>query len=431
MLVIDEAFDHWNKPKNPQDYHQFFGEWGERDMASMVRRDRNHPSVVLWSIGNEIPEQETVLGSETAQTLVDCIRRHDPTRPTTIGLHPKGQKDINGLYNVPWERHDGLLNIVDVGGYNYRLEQYEPDHVRNPNRVICATETFPKDAHRFWDLVERLPYVIGDFVWTSFDYLGEASIGWLGHQPEFPWTVAYCGDIDICGDRRPQSWYRGVLWNDQEDLALFVRHPEPCFGAPRNSRWDFDDLSPSWNRQGQEGQDLTVLVYSCCEEVELWLNGQSLGSKGFSASNAYTQEWQVPYTPGVLEAIGLADGKQVSVQRLVTVGEPVGLRLTSERARLSVGGQDLAFVAIEFVDAEGRAHPLAENVVKAKVEGPATLAALGSARPDSVESFQQSRRHAFRGKALAILRAGRESGTVTLSVSSPGLQAAQITLAVE
>jgi beta-galactosidase len=431
MLVIDEAFDHWNRPKNPQDYHRFFAQWGERDMASMVRRDRNHPSVVLWSIGNEIPEQETVLGSQTAQMLVDCIRRHDPTRPTTIGLHPKGQKDINGLFNVPWERHDGVLAIVDVGGYNYRPEQYEQDHVRNPNRVICATETFPKDAHRFWARAERLPYVIGDFVWTSFDYLGEASIGWFGFHDKFPWTVAYCGDIDICGSRRPQSWYRGILWNDGEDLAVFVRHPGTSFGGPRASRWDFDDVSPSWTWEGCEGEEMAVVVYSCCDEVELRLNGQSLGRKAFSVDSAYTQEWSVPYAPGTLEAVGMVGGKQASVKRLVTVGPPARVRLTPERTRLASGGQDLAFVAIDFVDAAGRPHPLAENVIMATVGGPATLAGMGSARPDSAESFQQPQRHAFRGKALVILRTTKGTGEVTLTVLSPGLEPAETKLTVD
>ena len=431
MLVIDEAFDHWNRAKNPQDHHAFFAEWGEIDMASIVLRDRNHPAVVLWSIGNEIPEQETLLGSETARKLVDAIRRHDPTRATTIGLHPKGQKDINGLFNVPWKQHDGILSIVDVGGYNYRPEQYEPDHERIPGRVICGTETFPKRAHEFWSLTERLPHVVGDFVWTSFDYLGEASIGWFGFHDTFPWTVAYCGDIDICGFRRPQSRYRGVLWNEAETLALFVRHPEPTFGAPRKSAWDFDDVAPSWNWAGCEGQEMDVVVYSCCEEVELRLNGQSLGAKAFSAENAHTQEWKVPYEPGTLEAVGLVDGVGNVSQSLETVGKRVGLRLTPERSLLRCGGQDLAFVTIEFLDADGRPDPVAENLVEATVEGPATLAALASSRPDSVESFQQASRHAFRGKALAILRTAKEAGPVMLTISSPGLASAQVTLMVE
>jgi beta-galactosidase len=426
MFVIDEAFDQWKRPKNPQDYHNHFAKWGEADMAGIVRRDRNHPSVVLWSIGNEIPEQETLLGTETAQLLADCIRRHDTTRPVMLALHPKGQQDINGLFKVPWEEHDGVNSSMDVCGYNYRVGRYESDHERNPNRVICASETFAKQAHKYWDAVERLPYVVGDFVWTSFDYLGEASIGWFGFHDKFPWTVAYCGDLDLCGQRRPQSYYRGVLWNHDEPLALFVRHPEPTFSAPSGSAWDFADVSPSWNWGGREGQALDVVVYSRCAHVELFLNGRSLGSKPFSADSAYAQEWQVPFEPGTLEAVGtLPDGTQ-AVQRLETVGELVQVRLTPERTELTADGQDLAFVLIEFLDAAGRAHPVAENLVQACVEGPALLAALGSGRPDSVESFQQPQRHAFRGKALAILRTTTEAGAIRLTVSSPGLAAATL-----
>lgn len=431
MLVIDEAFDHWNRPKNPQDYHRHFAAWGETDMASMVRRDRNHPSVVLWSLGNEIPEQETVLGSDTARKLVASVRRHDPTRPTLLALHPKGNKDINGLFKVPWEAHDGINAIVDVCGYNYRSERYEPDHERHPGRVICGTETFPKQAHAFWSLVERLPYVVGDFVWTSFDYLGESSIGWISSQDRYPWTVAYCGDLDLIGNRRPQSYYRGVAWNEAEPLSLFVRRPEPTFGQPHVSPWDFADVYPCWTWPGQEGQELTVAVYSRCPEVELRLNGTSLGTKTFSPEGGYAQEWQVPYASGTLEAMGtMADGTTV-VQRLETVGEATQIRLTPERTTLKPGGQDLAFVQIELLDAAGRLHPLAENLVEVTLTGPAALAALGSARPDSVESFQQPQRHVFQGKALAILRTTQEAGTVTLTVSSPGLVAAQVVLTVE
>ncbi len=430
MLVIDEAFDHWNWPKNPQDYHQHFAAWGETDMASMVRRDRNHPSVVLWSLGNEIPEQETVLGSDTARKLVASVRRHDPTRPTILALHPKGNKDINGLYKVPWEAHDGVNAIVDVCGYNYRSERYEPDHDRHPERVICGTETFPKQAHAFWELVERLPHVVGDFVWTSFDYLGESSIGWISSQDRYPWTVAYCGDLDLIGNRRPQSYYRGVVWNEAEPLFLFVRRPEPTFGQPHSSPWDFADVYPCWTWPGQEGQDLTVAVYSRCSTVELRLNGASLGTKASSPELGYSQEWQVPYTPGTLEAVGtMPDGSTV-VQSLETVGEPAQVRLIAERTTLQRGGQDLAFVRIELLDAAGRLHPLAENLVEVSLAGPATLAALGSARPDSAESFQQPRRHAFQGRALAILRASQEPGIITLTVSSPGLASAQLSLHV-
>jgi len=326
MLVLDEAFDMWSDGKNPGDYHLYFNDCWEKDLTSMVERDRNHPSIILWSIGNEVPNKEKPTVAARARLLSDAIHKLDPTRPVTSA--------VNDLR----DDKDPYFAALDVAGYNYAVggdhgikDIYSVDHQRVPGRVMVCTESYPLETFGSWMAVLDHPYVIGDFVWTAWDYLGEASIGWRGYyqfQNFFPWNLAYCGDIDICGWRRPQSYYRETLWK-RDQISLFVQSPEPSFPEnPRRmswSKWHFADLRSDWNWETNGEKPLQVTVFSSCQEAELFLNGKSLGRKPTNRSTEYQAVWQVPYQPGGLRAVGYEDGKTVGASELRSASSPSSL----------------------------------------------------------------------------------------------------------
>jgi beta-galactosidase len=424
MMVIDEAFDMWRDGKNPHDYHLFFDEWWQRDIESMVWRDRNHPSVVMWSIGNEIPNRNKPEVVKTAKTLADYVRRLDPTRAVTSAVNDMG------------EDKDPYFATLDVSGYNYMKDKYEADHARVPDRVMVATESFPLEAFGYWMGVVDHPYVVGDFVWTAFDYIGEASIGWRGYWQEhnfYPWTLAYCGDIDICGWKRPQSFYRDALWK-KDQVSVFVKPPRPSFPPnPKRqswSKWHWFDVAPDWNWKGFENKPLEVNVYSSCEEVELFLNGRSLGRKPTNRSTEFTAKWDVPFQPGVLRAVGYDAGRQAGSAELRTAGEPARVKLSADRSDIRADGEDLSYVTVELTDARGVRNPKAENLVRFSVEGPGTIIAVGNANPFSTESYQQPQRKAWQGRCLVIVKSERRAGRVVVRASSQGLPPATLAINV-
>lgn len=425
MLVIDEAFDMWIIPNNPHDYHLYFDKWWQRDVESMVVRDRNHPSIILWSIGNEIKGMETPEVVDVAQELADYVRQLDPTRPVTAA--------VNGVN----ERKDPFFAALDVGGYNYARDFYQKDHERHPARVMYGSESYPWEAYAYWKDTESRPWVIGDFVWTAFDYIGEASIGWRGYaqkQDFYPWTLAFCGDIDICGWKRPQSYYRDVLWSDKSEVSLFVNPPTPTF-PPNPQReawsiWHWHDAVADWNWEGSEGTSIEVSAYTSCEVVELFLNGTSLGKKAANDDNEYIVTWQVPYQAGTLEAIGYVGGKKVRTASLRTAGVPSQLKLTVDQPVLKADGQSLSYIAVELLDQEGNIHPKAEDEIHFEIDGPGEIIAVANANPMSTESFQQSQRKAWQGKCLVIVKSGKEPGEVTLRATAAGIRPAETTIQV-
>ena len=424
MMVIDEAFDMWRDGKNPHDYHLFFDEWWQRDIYSMVERDRNHPSVIMWSIGNEIPNRNKPEVVKTAKALADYVRNLDPTRPVTSAVNDMG------------EDKDPYFAALDVAGYNYMKDKYEADHARVPRRVMVATESFPLEAFDYWMGVVDHPYVVGDFVWTAFDYIGEASIGWRGYWQEhnfYPWTLAYCGDIDTCGWKRPQSFYRDALWK-KDQVSVFVKPTQPSFPPnPKRqfwSKWHWFDVVPDWNWRGSENRPLEVDVYSSCEEVELFLNGRSLGRKPTNRSTEFTAKWDVPYQAGVLKAVGYDAGRQVSSSELRTAGEPTRITLAADRSNIKADGEDLSYVTVELTDARGVRNPKAENLVRFSVEGPGAIVAVGNANPVSTESYQQSQRKAWQGRCLVVVKSERRAGRVIVKASSQGLPPATLAINV-
>ena len=432
MMVIDEAFDMWRLPNNPHDYHLFFDDHWKRDIESMVYRDRNHPSIIMWSIGNEIKDMENPKVIEVAKMLRDHIKSIDTTRPVTAA--------VNNLR----PQKDPYFSVLDVAGYNYaaggdhlKKSIYAEDHERVPGRIMYGSESYALEAFDAWMGVVDHPWVIGDFVWTAFDYIGEASIGWRGYWQEsnfYPWNLAYCGDIDICGWKRPQSFYRDALWKENQ-LSLFVTPPSPSFPLNPNkqswSKWEWHDVVADWNWPSMANKPLEVSVYSSCETVELFLNNKSLGKKKTDRSTEYIAKWNVPYQAGELKAIGYKGTRKVNTALLNTAGDVASIKLTSDSKTIKADGQSLVYVTVELIDAKGNRHPKAEELVKFQVEGPATIVAVANANPVSIESYQVPQRKTWNGRCLVILRSNGTKGNVQLKASVDDLPGAALNLIAE
>lgn len=432
MLVIDEAFDMWNYGKNPYDYHLYFKEWWQRDLESMVVRDRNHPSIIMWSIGNEIPEKGKPEGVETASKLAGYVRNLDKTRPVTAAVNELGADK------------DPYFATLDVCGYNYAIMDnytdsnlYEQDHQRLPKRIMFGTESYPLEAFATWKAVEADPYVLGDFVWTAWDYIGEASIGWLGYPQKanfYPWNLAFCGDIDICGWKRPQSYYRDALWKTNQ-LSVFVKPPVPSFAINANkaewSKWNWVDVVPEWNWNGYENKPLEVSVYSSCEKVELFLNGKSLGIKATDKSTKYIATYMVPYYAGELKAVGYSGNKIVNTSIITTANTPTKIKLIADKKELKADNEDLSYVTVELVDKNENINPKAESLVHFTITGDAKIVGVGNANPTSLESYQLPQRKAWKGRCMVIIKAGKTSGKIMLKAQAAGLAASQLSLNVQ
>lgn len=431
LLVMNEIFDGWAAGKNRHDYSVLFAEWWRHDLDTWVKRDRNHPSVVIWSTGNEMFERGNAAGQGIARELAARIRELDPSRPVTAGVNGLGRSGR-------WEQLDPLFAAFEIAGYNYELANHVSDHARLPERVIVAAESYQSEVFANWAAAQEHAYVIGDFVWSALDYLGEAGIGrvylsseaplkhWEGSM--WPWHGAYCGDIDLTGWRKPVSHYRNIVWDRGERLYAAVLAPTPD-GQPWNpTPWSLPPLRPSWTWPGQEGKALKVEVYSRHETVRLELNGRPLGEARTGRAEEFRAKFDVPYAPGELVALGLSGGKVVERFVLRTAGAPATLRVTADRTALAADGQDLSFVTIEALDAAGTPVPDAAFPVAIEVGGGGALAGFGTGDLTSLESYQSSTRTLFQGRALAVVRATGEPGGIVVRVTSAGLPASVLTL---
>ena len=417
VLVLDEAFDYWEEGKNPNDYGKDFDNWWQRDLDSMLVRDRNHPSVILWSIGNEIPQRASERGYVIEKQLCDEVHRLDPTRPVT--------EAICALWDGrPWSATETAFSFLDVGGYNYQWRQYVPDHNKFPARIMVGTESYPRDAFDNWQAVLADSWVLGDFVWTAWDYLGETGIGnAVGNSANrYPWFNAWCGDIDICGFKKPQLYYRDVIWGNAK-IALAVHAPMPEGRREQVSGWGWPDERQSWTWPGSEGKTLDVAVYSSCKSVRLELNGKAIAT---NSVNKMIARFRVPYQSGELRAVGLTDGKPVVSATLRTAGEPSKIRLTADRATIRADRNDLSYVTVEVVDGNGNVVPTADIPIHFTVTGAGELAATGSPAPNDASSFHIPERKTFEGHCLAILRPQGSAGKITLKAEADGLRTATV-----
>ncbi|MBR1447523.1 MAG: DUF4982 domain-containing protein [Prevotella sp.] len=423
MLVIDEAFDGWREQKNQHDYHELIDEWWQRDLTAMVCRDRLHPSIFCWSTGNEVIERKKIEIVKTAHLMAEHIRSLDPQhRPVTSAL---------AAWDSDWDIYDPLAAEHDIVGYNYMMHKAEGDHQRVPSRVMMQTESYPRDAWQNYERTMKHPYIVGDFVWTGLDYLGESGIGrWYysgdpagehWERPLYPWHAAYCGDVDLTGQRKPISHYRSMLWNGDEPIYMAVQEPDGWRGRVKTTMWGTWPTQESWNWPGWEGKDISVEVYSREPKVRLYLDGRLVAERPTQQMKA---TFTLPYAPGTLRAE--ASGATATLQ---TAGAAAALRLTADRTVLTAdGGQDLAFVTVEVVDSEGRVVPVADNELTFRVEGAAVLQAAGNADIKDEDPYYDNTHRAWQGRALCVVRTTGKKGRIRLTVASPSLPRAVLTL---
>jgi len=427
FVVIDEAFDEWHTGKCDNGCHILFDEWGERDLRALIRRDRNHPSVIMWSLGNEIREQtDSERGREICKFLHDITHGEDPTRPTTCGFNCADEAIANGL-----------AEVVDVPGWNYRPYAYARYHAEHPEWPMYGSETascissrgeyyFPVEDEKHpvrenlqvnsYDLsspnwascpdvefrgVDENPWIMGEFVWTGFDYLGEPT----PYYRQWPSRSSYFGIVDLCGLPKDRFYLYRSRWSSEPTLHIL----------------------PHWTWPGREGEITPVHCFSSWDTVELFLNGVSQGKRSKDIKNLlskYRIVWNgVKYEPGELKAVAYdADGKPVAETAVRTAGAPAAVRLTPDSGAMAANGLDMAFVTVEIVDADGNLCPRADNLVRFAVEGPAEIAAVDNGNAATVEPFIADYRKAFNGKCVVYLRsvAGR-TGTVRLKAESEGL----------
>ncbi len=421
MLVIGEAFDGWRTAKNPYDYSTLIDSCYRNDIHAMVGRDRNHPSIICWSLGNEVIERKDIRVITTARLLKQAVLEMDDTRPVTEALCS---------WDSDWEIYDPHFEVLDIGGYNYMIHKHASDHQRDPKRVMWQTESYPRDAFRSWALVHDFPYIVGDIVWTGLDYLGESGIGRYYYEGERPgehyvdggqpdWHGAYCGDVDITGWRKPISHYREILWSltagspDEENVYLAVKEPDGYRGKIHLTAWSVWPTWESWNWSGWEGKPIEVEVYTKAPEVKLYLNDKLIGTKAVSRDTEFKAVFTVPYESGILRAE--SDDKSVT---LATAGEPAALRLTPDRHIITADGQDLAFITVEVIDLEGRVCPDAAIPCEAVVKGQGQLLAFASADLKDHEPTTSPRVTTWKGRALLVVRSTGKKGRIQINIKS-------------
>ncbi|MCI3923943.1 DUF4982 domain-containing protein [Paenibacillus sp. TRM 82003] len=441
FLVMDEAFDEWTITKHKNfktdvhGYFEYFDEWSERDLVMMMHRDRNHPSIVIWSVGNEIPEQRVPDGYKIAKRLIEICHREDPSRPVTVAC--------DNIEAEPIPAYQEFLEALDVVGYNYvdrwrtRTETYyADDRHRNPNRVFIGTEntgiggvrgdyslknenawwrgtytTRMITAEQLWKFTRMHDYVAGDFMWTGFDYIGETR--WPNKNASF-------GVIDTCGFPKDGYYFYQSQWTTKPMAHVF----------------------PHWNWQGQEGKIIPVLCYTNCDKAELFVNGKSFGVKayefprqGMSKEWAHFEKthipvttadlhlsWDVPYEAGELKLVGYSRDGEILLETVVaTTGEPDTIEVIPDRDVIHADGRDITHLIVRVTDEAGRVVPTADTELSFQVEGEGALIGVDNGRPDSLESYKSNVRKAFNGMALAIVQSTLNSGQIRMKVDAKGL----------
>jgi len=438
LLVMNESFDMWNVHKTPDDYATYFKDWWQKDLTSIIEKDFNHPSVIMWSIGNEIPEIIDSTGHKTSRILADFVRNLDNSRPVinAIPFH------LPLIARKKWDVTDPAFASLDVGGYNYATQYYEGDHKKFPERLMVATEYFPPKALENWNYVEKNPYVLGMFSWSAMDYLGEAGLGLSrlknktdkngGFQetfmaPEWPIFNAYTGEIDLIGNKKSASYYLDVVWR-RSPIEMLVHRPIPAGKREITGFYDFPDELKSWTWPGHEKDTLQVRVFTRSSVVKLELNGKIVAEQ-ILERGSITATFKVPYVAGKLIARCYDGNKEIASQTLTTAGKPVAIRLKAERQTIKASKNDLAYIAVEIVDAAGNVVPnVDDKLIKYQITGYGDLAGVGNGNPRDMSSFQKPEKSVFQGKGLLIVKPTEQAGAIKIVAKSEGLKTGILTI---
>jgi beta-galactosidase len=433
MLVLEEFSDAWDIPKLPDDYNRHFPEWWQRDLSAMVLRDRNHPSIIYWSLGNEIPSDPNKYGPK----LAALVKSLDTTRP--VG---RGGMNVAGF--TGGGAGPEIWAYVDVG--DFHSAPSATMRAAHPDKAFFQSEDTPSEIYQDWKLAQDNAWYVGSWVWAAWDYMGETGTGApiLGHSLKemgphaydpvtgkipYPWYMSGMGDIDLIGQRKPQNFYRAVV-EGQSQLEMMAERPTPGGLQEFNIGYShFDDLT-SWTWDMPAGQPMLVRVYTRGDSVTLLLNDRKLESRAVAEADKRIAIFKVPYAPGELVAVASKDGKEIARKVLVTTGKPAALRLQSDVLSVTTGRGDLAHVLVEVIDSHGRVVPDATLKVEFAVAGAGELAGVANANPHNVDSFKRPRRWTWHGQALAILRPARTTGWISLTASADGLKSARLHLPV-
>lgn len=469
MLVMDECFDGWYTPKNYHDYSRYFSSEWKNDLSSMVEKDFNHPSVIMYSIGNEVSETHEEKGVKTCRELAEYVRLLDNTRAVTCGVnvllnvyanmglgvykekgeykaeplppkskHYREKKTGSSFFNAMAQKLGSLMffmskgrkgdkackgtaESLDIIGFNYAGSRFDEDVKKYPQRMMVASETMVTDLPYNWERVKKYPAVIGDFVWAAWDYLGEAGVGdWMYHSYKGLPLLAGSGVIDITGKITAESYYQQIIWGLYRKPYICVQPLNHSGETPTKSSWRFTNGIESWTWHGFEGKKAVIEVFSDAYKVKLMLNGKEIATKKLKN---YKVKFNTEYQSGKLEAVALDEnGDEVSRSELITGGKTVKLTAKPEKTVLTADGQDLCFVPIEFTNENGNLLPYIENPVKVIVSGDAELQGLGSAICKTDESYLSSTFTTYRGRTLAVVRAGVKNGKATVTVESENVK---------
>lgn len=475
MLVMDEFSDMWTLSKNINDYAAYFETDWEKDVTRMVEKDFNHPSVILYSTGNEIQEVGMPKGVEVNRMIAEKIRSLDSSRYVTCGFNGwlagidyeqtiskainekaarenKGLNDMMGeelnisdskmiaqmeVHPIMTERIDAFMGSLDVAGYNYLTLRHEMDHERKPHRVVLGSETFPCDIPELWEIVKKNNHLIGDMTWTGYDYLGEAGLGTIKFEGEEEkiGRTSWSGDIDITGKRRTVSYLREIVYGLRKAPYIAVEDPAH-FGVKQNkSKWAFEDSISSWTWRGYEGKPVIVDVYSASDEVELFINGKSQGRKPAGEKNRFTTKYEVVYEPGTVMVKAYYTDDQLEeiilIDEIHTAEENVSLVLNSDRNELHANGADVAFITVELCDRKGIVNMQAQKNIMIEVEGAGTVQGYGNADPYFQGTYQQKTIPTFEGRVQVAIRAGYEEGEVTVRFKADGCDAVEMKISVK